>query len=40
MAVYEYRALGEGGKPTKGIIDADTPAAARRKRRVRTDKKP
>lgn len=33
MAVYEYKALGESGKKVKGIIDADTAAAARRKLR-------
>lgn len=33
MAVFEYKALAESGKMTKGIIDADTPASARRKLR-------
>ena len=33
MAVYEYKALAESGKKVKGIIDADTAAAARRKLR-------
>ena len=33
MAVFEYKALAETGKTTKGIIDADNPAAARRKLR-------
>ena len=33
MAVYEYRAIAKSGKTTKGVIDADSPAAARRKLR-------
>ncbi len=33
MAVYEYEALAKTGKAVRGIIDADTPAAARRKLR-------
>lgn len=33
MAVFEYEALGQNGKAVKGVIDADTPAAARRKLR-------
>ncbi len=33
MAVYEYQAISASGKNTKGVIDADTPAAARRKLR-------
>lgn len=33
MAVFEYKALAESGKKVKGIIDADTAAAARRKLR-------
>ena len=33
MAVYEYEAIAPGGKSVKGVIDADTPAAARRKLR-------
>ncbi len=33
MAVYEYEAIAPGGKNVKGVIDADTPAAARRKLR-------
>ena len=33
MAVYEYRAIAKSGKPAKGVIDADSPATARRKLR-------
>ena len=33
MAVFEYKALAETGKITKGIIDAETAASARRKLR-------
>lgn len=33
MAVFDYKALAESGKTVKGIIDADTAAAARRKLR-------
>jgi general secretion pathway protein F len=34
MAVFEYKAIArEGGKKVKGVIDADSPAAARRKLR-------
>lgn len=33
MPVYEYHAMTQAGKATKGVIDADTPAAARRKLR-------
>jgi general secretion pathway protein F len=33
MAVFEYKALAETGKMTKGIIDAETAASARRKLR-------
>lgn len=33
MAVYEYQALAKTGKTVRGTIDADTPAAARRKLR-------
>ena len=33
MAVFEYQALARSGKKVKGIIDADTPVAARRKLR-------
>ena len=28
MAVYQYAAIAKTGKPVKGIIDADSPAAA------------
>jgi len=33
MAVFEYQAIAKTGKSVKGIIDADSPAAARRKLR-------
>ncbi|HUW60585.1 MAG TPA: type II secretion system inner membrane protein GspF [Candidatus Bathyarchaeia archaeon] len=33
MAIYEYKAITKAGKQTKGIIDADSPAVARRKLR-------
>lgn len=33
MAVYEYKAIAKTGKAVKGIVDADSPAAARRKLR-------
>jgi general secretion pathway protein F len=33
MAVFEYEAMAKTGKSVRGIIDADTPAAARRKLR-------
>jgi len=33
MAIYEYRAIAKSGKSTKGVIDADSPATARRKLR-------
>ncbi len=33
MAVFEYQAIAESGKSVKGIIDADSPVAARRKLR-------
>lgn len=33
MAVFEYEAMAKTGKAVRGIIDADTPAAARRKLR-------
>ena len=33
MAVYEYKALEESGKTVKGVIDADSAVAARRKLR-------
>lgn len=33
MAVYEYKAIAKSGKATKGMIDADSPASARRKLR-------
>ena len=33
MAVYEYQAVAGSGKRVKGVIDADSPAAARRKLR-------
>lgn len=33
MAVYEYKAIAKSGRATRGVIDADTPAAARRKLR-------
>ncbi len=33
MAVYEYRATTRLGKATRGVIDADSPASARRKLR-------
>lgn len=33
MAVYEYRATTRAGKAARGVIDADSPAAARRKLR-------
>ncbi len=33
MAVFEYKALEESGKQVKGVIDADSPVAARRKLR-------
>jgi len=35
MAVYEYRAIGTSGRAVKGVIDADSPALARRKLRER-----
>ena len=33
MGVYEYEAMAKSGKSVRGVIDADTPAAARRKLR-------
>lgn len=33
MAVYEYQAIGRNGKSVRGVIDADSPASARRKLR-------
>lgn len=33
MPVFEYRAIATSGKATKGVIDADSPVAARRKLR-------
>lgn len=33
MGVFEYEAMAKSGKSVRGIIDADTPAAARRKLR-------
>jgi general secretion pathway protein F len=33
MPVYEYKAVSKSGKNTKGVIDADSPASARRKLR-------
>lgn len=33
MATYEYQAIAHSGKKVKGMIDADSPAAARRKLR-------
>jgi len=33
MAIYEYKAITKAGKPTKGVIDADSAAVARRKLR-------
>jgi len=33
MGIYEYKAIAKTGKATKGVIDADSPAAARRKLR-------
>lgn len=33
MAVYEYEAIARSGKRVRGVIDADSPAAARRKLR-------
>jgi general secretion pathway protein F len=33
MAVFDYEAIGGSGKPVRGVIDADSPAAARRKLR-------
>jgi len=33
MAVFEYKALADSGRSVKGIIDADSPVAARRKLR-------
>lgn len=33
MSVFEYEAMAKSGKSVRGIIDADTPAAARRKLR-------
>ncbi|HOZ44984.1 MAG TPA: type II secretion system inner membrane protein GspF [Candidatus Hydrogenedentes bacterium] len=33
MAVYEYQAIAKSGKTVKGVIDADTAAAARRRLR-------
>lgn len=33
MAVFEYKALEKGGKTVRGVIDADSPVAARRKLR-------
>ncbi len=33
MAIYEYKAVTRAGKSTKGVIDADSPAVARRKLR-------
>lgn len=33
MAIFEYQAIAKTGKAVKGIIDADSPAAARRKLR-------
>ncbi len=31
MPVYEYQAIADTGKTVKGILDADSPANARRK---------
>lgn len=33
MPVFEYKAISKSGKATKGVIDADSPASARRKLR-------
>ncbi|MCX5772128.1 MAG: type II secretion system inner membrane protein GspF [Candidatus Hydrogenedentes bacterium] len=33
MAIYDYKAITKAGKTTKGVIDADSPAVARRKLR-------
>lgn len=33
MAIFQYKAIGKNGKATKGVIDADSPADARRKLR-------
>ncbi len=33
MPVFEYKAISKSGKTTKGVIDADSPASARRKLR-------
>jgi len=33
MAIFEYKAITKGGKTTKGVIDADSAAVARRKLR-------
>lgn len=33
MAIYEYRAITKAGKTTKGVIDAESPAAARQRLR-------
>ncbi|MEA3364313.1 MAG: type II secretion system F family protein, partial [Candidatus Hydrogenedentes bacterium] len=33
MAVFDYEAIAGSGKPVRGVIDADSPAAARRKLR-------
>jgi len=33
MAVFDYEAIAESGKSVRGVIDADSPAAARRKLR-------
>ncbi len=33
MPIFEYKAIAKSGKPAKGVIDADSPAAARRKLR-------
>ncbi len=35
MPVFEYKALQEDGKPTQGVIDADTPREARDKLRAK-----
>ncbi len=34
MPVYEYKALDENGAAVSGILDADSPKAARQKLRV------
>ena len=33
MAIFEYKAITKAGKSTKGVIDAESPAVARRKLR-------